>query len=564
MLPSLCLTTPTNLAARPVLKRSPVLDVKKRSSIAGGIQQLKTHRGTRFVLYTINQKSFSRVKRITRSSVVVKAASESQENDGSGPSVGAQGPKLTRTTTSGSVIGAIALITGSTCGAGMLALPEATAGGGFIPSAAIMIVSWLLLTSEALLLAEVNFSVKEKRNRAGKDSDNNGVVSLKDMAEASLGPVGGRLTTSLYLLLANTLLVAYISKAGELLDLLSGNAVSANLASLAFTLGLGGLLWKGSEKTLDFTNRSLTSTLLLLFGGLLLGGAQVADFPSLLQQQNWSQELGALPVVFLALVYHDLVPVICKSLNWNKTKIRTAIVCGSCVPLFMFLAWDAVALALVPGAVDVIEVGGKIDPVRILIETQGDLAGATIGIFSLLAICTAFIGGTMSLSEFMKAEFRKWFQGKKKERLEQLGINIDEKLAALILTLAVPSSIASVASPGLFFAATRIAGGYGMTLLYGILPPIMAWYIRHPTTEKSINNQDTKNWPVKKVFVPGGRPVLASLTSFAASIEIGKLMTDLKGLVAALGPASAPVAAAVNVVVADLASLEPTHLISKF
>lgn len=555
MLPSLCLSTPSKLATRPELKPRTTSGDKK-PSIRRTSTGCRVCLGRRLVSCTLHRTALIPVKSITRRSVLTTATSEPQ----TGPTVGEHGPKLTKKATTGSVLGAVALLTGSTCGAGMLALPEATAGGGFIPSAAIMIVSWLLLASEALLLAEVNFSVKEKRQKAGMDSD--GVVSLKDMAEASLGPVGGRLTTGLYLLLANTLLVAYISKAGELLDLLSGNAVCANLASLAFTLGLGGLLWKGSEKTLDFTARSLTSTLLLLFGGLLLGGSQVADFPSLLQQQDWSQELGALPVVFLALVYHDLVPVICKSLNWNKTKIRTAIVCGSCVPLCMFLAWDAVALALVPGAVDVIEVGGKIDPVRILIETQGDLAGAAIGIFSLVAICTSSIGGAMSLSEFMKAEFKKWFTGKKKEKIEEFGITVDEKLAALILTLGLPSSIASVASPGLFFAATRIAGGYGMTLLYGILPPIMAWCIRHPT-EQSANNQGTKTGLKRGPFVPGGRPVLASLTSFAASIEIGKLMTDLKGIIAALGPASAPVAAAVNVVVADIASIEPMHLISK-
>lgn len=344
----------------------------------------------------------------------------------------------------------------------MLALPEATAGGGFVPSAGIMIVSWLILTSEALLLAEVNLSVREKRRKeSGEDPDT--VVSLKEMAEETLGPLGGKLTSGLYLFLANTLLVAYISKGGELLDLLSNHTMPASVASLVFTLGLGGLLWKGSEKTIDLTNRVFTSVLLFLFGGLLLGGAQSAHFATLLQQQDWTQEWGALPVVFLALVYHDLVPVLCKFLGWNKKKIRTALVCGSLVPLSLFVAWDAVALALVPGAVNVIEAGGAIDPIRVLIETQGDLAGAAIGVFSLLAIMTSFMGTTLGLSEYMKAETTKWLKGSNKKAAEEQGMVVDEKLMAMLFALA-PPTFAAFSSPNLFFAATRIAVRFHMPL----------------------------------------------------------------------------------------------------
>jgi len=462
-----------------------------------------------------------------------------------------KGPKLPKkkAVATGSVLGAIALITGSTVGAGMLALPEATAGGGFIPSAGIMIVSWLILTSEALLLAEVNLSVKEKRRKeTGEDPDT--VITLKEMAEKTVGPVGAKLTSGLYLFLANTLLVAYISKGGELLDLLSNHSMPASIASLVFTLGLGGLLWKGSEKTIDTTNRVFTSLLLFLFGGLLLGGSQFAHFGTLLQQQDWTQEWGALPVVFLALVYHDLVPVLCKQLGWDKRKIRTSLVCGSLVPLSLFLAWDAVALALVPGAVNVIEAGGAIDPIRVLIETQGDLAGSAIAMFSLLAVATSFIGTTLGLSEYMKAETSKLFKGSNKTAVKEQGAQVDEKLMAMMLTLA-PPTFAAFSSPNLFFAATRIAGGYGMTLLYGVLPPIMAWYLRHPAEDASCAK--------KRELVPGGRPVLASLTSFAASVEIGKLLTDLKAFIATISMSGVPVTAAVNVVVSDLASSDVTH-----
>ena len=100
-----------------------------------------------------------------------------------------------------------------------------------------------------------------------------------------------------------------------------------------------------------------------------------------------------------------------------------------------------------------------------------------------------------------------------------------------------------------------------MTLLYGILPPIMAWYLRHPPEETQTSSQCRK----RRELVPGGRPVLASLTSFAASVEIGKLVTDLKAFLTTLGMSGAPVAAAVNVAISDLASLDYSHgVVDKF
>lgn len=90
-----------------------------------------------------------------------------------------------------------------------------------------------------------------------------------------------------------------------------------------------------------------------------------------------------------------------------------------------------------------------------------------------------------------------------------------------------------------------------MTLLYGVLPPMMAWHLRDPP--------EAAKRATKRILVPGGRPVLASLTSFAASVELGKLLTDMKAFIATFSMGSAPVAAAVNVVFSDLAALDIPH-----
>lgn len=53
----------------------------------------------------------------------------------------------------------------------------------------------------------------------------------------------------------------------------------------------------------------------------------------------------------LVQVYHDLVPVICEMLGGDRGRIMVALLCGSLLPLCMFLAWTSVTLAGMPSGV---------------------------------------------------------------------------------------------------------------------------------------------------------------------------------------------------------------------
>lgn len=144
--------------------------------------------------------------------------------------------------------------------------------------------------------------------------------------------------------------------------------------------------------------------LLLLFGAILAAGASQAGLPAALLSgaADWGALEPAVPIIFLALVYHDLIPVIVSYLGGDRAAIRwvglarrgaailfvgrrrrrqphaqpgawrgwparecrsalmwfvlsfcphacrSAICLGSLVPLAMFLSWEAVALSLLP------------------------------------------------------------------------------------------------------------------------------------------------------------------------------------------------------------------------
>lgn len=129
---------------------------------------------------------------------------------------------------------------------------------GFLPSATLMIVSWAFLVLEALLLAEVNVELM-KRRRLGETLHSE-VLSLRTMADQTMGSNGGIFTAVTYLFLTYTLLVAYIAKSGEVLSLMLN--IPMPVAAALFTFGFGGLLCIGGSKVADSVNQVLTVSLI--------------------------------------------------------------------------------------------------------------------------------------------------------------------------------------------------------------------------------------------------------------------------------------------------------------
>mmetsp|Transcript_8440 Transcript_8440/g.31117 ORF Transcript_8440/g.31117 Transcript_8440/m.31117 type:complete len:621 (-) Transcript_8440:2985-4847(-) len=410
--------------------------------------------------------------------------------------------------TQGSVLGAIALVVGSSVGGGILALPVETAPAGFWPSASLLMGSYVFLSLEALLIAEVNIAcMKEKEQFPDRYASQPGhVISFKEMAERTLGKGASRFVSMIYLALSYTLLVAYIAKSGDILSLPTG--LSPTLSGALFTIGLSGLLVSGGTKLADILNRYLTLGLLVSFMGVLLGGATMADFHSL-SFSNWDSVGGSLPVVVLALVFHDLVPILANYLGGDIKRVRKSILVGSFIPLLMFLSWEAVALSVSPS-------GSSVDPLEVLL-TLGPTASIVIQIFSLLATTTSFVGTSLGLSEFIISEFssilmRLLEAAPTEEEIANAAADESARLAtgegdseegnpfveqllskelinsildhpwhsigirAVSFSFAVmpPLLLVGGSDPRIFFTALEVAGAYFNSTLYGFLPVAMA------------------------------------------------------------------------------------------
>ncbi|KAJ0657680.1 putative amino acid/polyamine transporter 2 [Helianthus annuus] len=277
-------------------------------------------------------------------------------------------------TKKGTVAGAVALIIGTSIGTGILALPQKTSPVGLVPSSISLTLCWGFLLIEALLLVEINVGLlKKKKKRVGNENENElEVISIRTMAQETLGELGGTLATLTYVFLGYTSVIAY----------------AANLVKF-FTI------W------LTFRNRfpGFSSQCCLRFSyplevlAILLGGWSGFE-----GNGDWTKVPATVPVMIFSLVYHDLAPVLCAYLGGDIGRIRTSVILGSVVPLIGLLVWNAIALSFSSHAESLI------DPVELLMRQKWNGGEIMVEAFSLLAVGTSLIGTLLSFSQFFREQ----------------------------------------------------------------------------------------------------------------------------------------------------------------
>ncbi|KAK4778179.1 hypothetical protein SAY87_018366 [Trapa incisa] len=141
---------------------------------------------------------------------------------------------------------------------------------------------------------------------------------------------------------------------------------------------------------------------------------------------------------------------------------------------------------------------------------------------SLLAAGTSLIGTPLGFSEFFKEQCKnsmlddpsKWTS---KLETELFGLKSPwERKRILLMSIMVviaPYLLVSITIHDAFSAAKDIAGGYCMTMLYGILPPAMAWAMRRREIDKEA--------------LSNSRPTLVGVGLFACGIVAKQFLQDI-------------------------------------
>ncbi|MFM5979217.1 MAG: amino acid permease, partial [Sphaerospermopsis kisseleviana] len=302
----------------------------------------------------------------------------------------------------GSVLGNTALIVGTTVGAGIIGLPAVTLPSGIIPSTIAIIFVWSYTLISGLIIAEVTLNIMRVEGIPH--------LGLLAIIEKILGKIGARIAGVAYLFNHYALLVAYMTKGGEVLTTTVNQVwkLENNLphwaGTVSFSLIFGSMIYWGKNNFIEKLNEIFTIILLMAFVGLLLlGGSQIQTSQFLVQ--NWSAIGGSLAVIYVAMFYHSVIPLVVTQLEGDIPKIRQSIIIGSVIPLLMFLAWNAVILGCVTPDIIQLSPGNEriFDPLKILRNgASGEWFAMLLSIFSEFAIVTSFIGITYGLTDFFK------------------------------------------------------------------------------------------------------------------------------------------------------------------
>jgi len=227
-------------------------------------------------------------------------------------------------------LGALYLILGTCIAAGLLGLPVVTASNHYVLSIAYVMSAWLLMSTGAWCLLQVNLWLPPGTN-------------LISMSEATLGKTVKLITWAVYLLLLYSLICAYLAASGDILQSLLRDVhiiIPRTLASLLAAIGLGSIVYFGI-RSVDMVNRLLMSVKIIICLLLIL---LVVPHDSLayLQLGNLHWHNSVWLVVICSFGYAIILPSIREYLDSNKKQLNRVVLIGSLVPMVLYLIWIAV------------------------------------------------------------------------------------------------------------------------------------------------------------------------------------------------------------------------------
>ena len=299
-------------------------------------------------------------------------------------------------------LGSILIVAGTTIGAGMLAMPLASAGVGFGVTFGLLITLWALMCYTALLLLEVYQHVPAD-------------MGLGSLAARYLGRYGQWATGFCMLFLLYALTAAYISGAGELLASSLNQWLDWRLPPAAGVLiftGIGGTVVCIGTSLVDLFNRFLFSAKIIFLAimlALLLPHIHQINLLTLPLQQGLA--LSAIPVIFTSFGFHGSIPSIVSYLGGDIRKLRRVFVIGSFIPLVAYIFWQLATLGSLDSPIFTAllaksaGLNGLLEAIReVVASAHVELA---VHLFADLALATSFLGVALGLFDYLADLFQR-------------------------------------------------------------------------------------------------------------------------------------------------------------
>jgi tyrosine-specific transport protein len=395
------------------------------------------------------------------------------------------------------LFGSILLIVGTSIGAGMLALPLATAQLGFLGSIVLLFACWFVMTIGALYVLEANLWLPLNSH-------------LISMAKATVGPIGQIIAWLTYLLLLYSLMCAYVAGGSDLfhnLFALANFQFPSYFAVFGFTIIFGLVVCLGIHIT-DYVNRGLMiiklSAFFLLVGLLMpfISVDKLVKFHGI--NPGFTT---ALMVTITSFGFSAIVPSLRIYFAGDNRRLKQAIIFGSLVPLICYIFWDMVIMGIIPfhganGLASIMqsqgEASGLVNSLNANVS-QG-LSAFFVKLFTSISVVTSFLGVALCLSDFLAD-----------------GMQVEKKGQGAVYIYALtflPPLVIVFFNPGIFVQALKYAGIY-CVILQILLPAWIVWSGRY------------KKRIASGFAVPGGKWLLSVMVIIGAGLLLQTLCNQV-------------------------------------
>lgn len=378
----------------------------------------------------------------------------------------------------GSILSALFLVAGTCIGGGMLALPVATGMSGFIPSIVMMVLCWVAMTITALLLIEVTLWMEEG-------------VHLISMTSRILGTPGKIISWCLYLFICYASLIAYTAGGGfQIADAFKNYfniPILNEYGSIFFIFIFGGVIYFGS-RVVGRVNAMLFTAMVVAYFALVGFGIHEVK-GDLLLHREWRGSLFAIPLLLTSFSFQTMVPSLTPYLKSNIKALRWAVIGGTTLALIIYAIWQGLILGIVPveGSHGLAEALARGEPATQFLKehVEGWCLACIAEFFAFFAIITSFLGIALGLFDFLADGLK----------IKKVGIG----KIVLGLLIVIPTIICAVYFERVFLVALEISGGFGDSILNGLIPVLMVWIGRYHMKLESVS----------RFRVPGGKFLLA-------------------------------------------------------
>ena len=396
-------------------------------------------------------------------------------------------------------LGSTLIIAGTTIGAGMLALPLASAGLGFATATILMFGIWALMIYTALLMLEVH-----------QHADQN--ATLHTLAHQLLGRKGQIIASFAMLFLFYSLCAAYIAGGGaQLNDKLNnwmGMHVGPQTGTIIFTLLIASVVSVGTH-SVDMVNRILfalkivaLATMLFLLAPHVQGG-HLVDMPV-----QKGLLLSALPVIFTSFGFHGSIPSIVRYVGLDMKALRKIMIVGSATPLMIYVFWQVASQGVLsqPDLMASTTLGTFIATLSQMLHNP--MVSQSVSVFADLALATSFLGVSLGLFDFLSDSLKR-------------GNQVKGRLQTALVTFVPPLGFALFYPQGFIMALGFAA--IALVILAIFLPVAMVKAQRKQRPSSETDYQ-----------VSGGSAALALVTGLGIMI-ISAQFLQMAGIIPAVG-----------------------------